>query len=490
LFLTYGGLVVISLALLGWIVRHRLETHLGTESQDPLSIKPVLVRDLEQTLWTTLAASLLATLMFSLFLARRFSAPLVELAAAARALARGAHGQHVPVWSADEIGALATAFNEMSKALGTQIAQMDQDRQQLRAIFKSMDEGVLVLDAQQHVQFLNESAGRLLNLSVDFAQGRRLWQLIRHRQLGMAVERILTTDEPHRCEIEWNTGERRVLAVHGTRLPGRPVGGAVLVLHDLSHLRQLEQVRQDFVANVSHELKTPLAAIQAVVETLLDGALHDTENNVRFLERIRENAERLHRLVLDLLTLSRIESGQEAMDVQPISVQGAVRACTARLEQRALAKKLRLETAPPPEPLAVLADEEALADILDNLVDNAIKYTPAGGQVTLRWFPDEKDAVLQVEDTGIGIPEKDLPRIFERFYRVDRARSRELGGTGLGLSIVKHLVQALGGSIKATSQPGSGSTFTLRIPLAELATFQEAPEGEAANSIESELNLH
>jgi two-component system, OmpR family, phosphate regulon sensor histidine kinase PhoR len=262
--------------------------------------------------------------------------------------------------------------------------------------------------------------------------------------------------------------------VHGARLPrhadlsaesgDQEAGGSVLVIHDITPLRKLERIRQDFVANVSHELKTPLAAIHAGAETLLDGALQDPEHNVRFLERIRENAERLHRLVQDLLSLGRIEAGQAVLEIKPLALEVGVEACLSRHGERAKSKGLRLEAAPPTHPVVVMADEEALAEILDNLVDNAIKYTPDGGAITLRWSRDNGEAVLHVEDTGVGIPEKDLPRVFERFYRVDKARSRELGGTGLGLSIVKHLISSLGGSIAATSQLGGGSTFTVRLP--------------------------
>jgi two-component system phosphate regulon sensor histidine kinase PhoR len=224
------------------------------------------------------------------------------------------------------------------------------------------------------------------------------------------------------------------------------------------------------VANVSHELKTPLAAIQAMVETLLDGAIQDPKHNVQFLERIRENADRLHRLVQDLLTLGRIESDQAPLELERIALHVAIEECLNRHGERAKSKGLRLIADPAREPVLAVADEEALAEILDNLVDNAIKYTPAGGSITLRAFAKDQEAILQVVDTGVGIPEKDLPRVFERFYRVDKARSRELGGTGLGLSIVKHLVQSLGGAITAKSQIGQGSTFSIRLPLAGAMT--------------------
>jgi two-component system phosphate regulon sensor histidine kinase PhoR len=327
-----------------------------------------------------------------------------------------------------------------------------------------MVEGVLVLDAELTILFANDAADQLLGAALDKAAGKKLWHVVRHRQLNDAVSQVLASDEPYRCELDWPGSERKALSLQGARLPGDR--GAVLVLHDVTHLRKLETVRQDFVANVSHELKTPLAAIQATVETLLDGAIGDPEHNVRFLERIRESADRLHKLVQDLLTLGRIESSQAPLDLEPIALQAAVDACISRHADRARTKDLQLVPQPAESPVSALADEEALAEILDNLVDNAIKYTPAGGTIQLRWSADNGIAILEVADTGVGIPEKDLPRIFERFYRVDKARSRELGGTGLGLSIVKHLVHALHGGIAVESELGAGSTFTIRVPKA------------------------
>lgn len=414
--------------------------------------------------WPVAAVTLSLTLALSWWIARRITTPLIELTDAARSASQASYGRKVFLSSRDEFGALAQTLNELTEACADRLRQMDRDHEQLRAVFRSMVEGVLVIDAGATVQFMNEAASGLLGAPMEAVQGRKVWQAFRQRQLGEAVEKILASAEPHQCEIEWSGPERKVLAVHCAPLPGDSLRGAVLVFHDITHLRKLERVRQEFVANVSHELKTPLAAIQAMVETLLDGALQDPEHNVRFLERIRENADRLHRLVRDLLSLGRIEAGQEALELQPVPVAAGVEACLSRHDERAKSKGLRLEAAPPSEPIIVLADEEALAEILDNLVDNAIKYTPAGGAITLRWSGENGEAVLHVEDTGPGIPEKDLPRIFERFYRVDKARSRELGGTGLGLSIVKHLVGALGGTIAASSQLGSGSTFTVRLP--------------------------
>ena len=434
----------------------------------PLNAVALEIDWLHRVVWTATGLTLVIALLLSIGIARRISAPLVQLAAAADSIACGAYGQKVLVNSAGEIGALAASFNVMSETCAAQIDQMNHDREQLRAIFRSMVEGVLVLDADQTILFANEAAGQLLGMPLRSASGQKVWQVFRHRQLNEAVEKILASDEPYRCDLEWTGSERRDLALQSARLPGEPHRGAVLVFHDVTHLRKLETVRQDFVANVSHELKTPLAAIQATVDTLLDGAMHDPEHAVPFLRRLRENGDRLHRLVQDLQTLGRIESSQATLEVERIPLQAAVEACISEHAARAQAKGLQLLADPAPEPVVALADAEALAEILDNLIDNALKYTPAGGRVVLRWFADDRHAILQVMDTGVGIPEKDLSRIFERFYRVDKARSRELGGTGLGLSIVKHLVQALGGTVTAESQVARGSTFTIRLPHATI----------------------
>jgi two-component system phosphate regulon sensor histidine kinase PhoR len=242
----------------------------------------------------------------------------------------------------------------------------------------------------------------------------------------------------------------------------------VLVLHDTTDLRRLENLRQEFVANVSHELKTPLSVIKAYVETLQAGAADDPEHCGPFLEKIGEQADRLHALILDLISLARIESGEEVFDFRTVPLEPAVAACLERHRARAATKGIQLASIGPDHPgaAAAWADEESVNQILDNLIDNAVKYTPPGGQIQVRWTDSDDQIRLEVEDSGIGIPEQDLPRIFERFYRVDKARSRELGGTGLGLSIVKHLVQSMHGTVQATSHVGQGTTFTVLLPRA------------------------
>ena len=238
------------------------------------------------------------------------------------------------------------------------------------------------------------------------------------------------------------------------------------MLHDISELRRLERIRRDFVANVSHELKTPLTSIRGYVETLLDGALHDEQNNTRFLEKIEQNVQRLSHLVTDLLSLARIEAQEGALPLERVDLHGLIEQAQRRHEPSAIGRDqtLRLESCT--GALQVLGDREALTQVIDNLVDNALKYTPSEGHVTIRVKRHERDAVIEVQDDGIGIPKEDIERIFERFYRVDKARSRAVGGTGLGLSIVKHLVVAMRGEVEVESEVDEGTTFRVRLPLA------------------------
>jgi two-component system, OmpR family, phosphate regulon sensor histidine kinase PhoR len=412
--------------------------------------------------------SLLANYYLSSRLARQTSQPLHALMGAMDKLSEGNSGQRVFSEARDEIGDLVRAFNRLSEQLDARIARLEEDRQQLRTILSGMVEGVVALDAGQRILYVNERAIQLLGLPWQVPVGRRLWEVVRQRPLLDVVQRALESAEPQREELGWSGAGMRSLTVHAARLPGLPPRGAVVVLHDTTELRRLERLRQEFVANVSHELKTPLSVIKLCVETLLDGAMDDPQHRAQFLEQVAMQSNRLHALILDLLSLARIESGEELFDFQTLDVAEIVQACLERHQPRAETKQQVIELVPPADEttLTVWADEEALEQILDNLLDNAVKYTPEGGRVSVRWRREGEQVCLEVADTGIGIPASDLPRIFERFYRVDKARSREMGGTGLGLSIVKHLTQAMNGSVRAASKPGHGTTFTVCLPQA------------------------
>ncbi len=366
---------------------------------------------------------------------------------------------------------LAATFNDAAADVHARIAGLEQDRQQLNVVLEALAEAVIAVDPRLRLLFANAGANRLFGLDAG-SVGRLIPELIRSPQVQEAIEATLLLPAPQAYQSELILTSRegnvraRCLAVRGTPLPGQPSPGAVLVFRDVTELRRLERMRQDFVANASHELKTPLASIKAYTETLLDWALHDDSVNVRFLERIDEQAERLNLLILDLLSLARLESGQEVFDHRPLDPLAVIEACVEAHRDRAEAKgqEISLDLERFADHTLIRADEEAVRQIADNLVDNAIKYTPERGSVRVRCWSDLDAVVLEVTDTGIGIPRDELPRIFERFYRVDKARSRELGGTGLGLSIVKHLVQSVGGQVDVTSRVGVGSQFVVRFP--------------------------
>jgi two-component system phosphate regulon sensor histidine kinase PhoR len=399
--------------------------------------------------------------------ARAVGQPIDELIRHAAGMESSNLGQRVFIDSPPELASLGQELNRLNTRLATRFSQLEQDHEQLKAILGGMVEGVVALDARQHVLFANERAHQLLELT-DSPVGRPLWEVVRQRPLLDAVQKAVERGGPCEEELSWAGREPRSLTLHAARLTGRPPRGAVLVLHDTTELRRLERLRQDFVANVSHELKTPLSVIQACVETLLDGAIDDPQHREPFLKQIASQSERLHTLILDLLSLARIESGEELFELKAVPVEALVRAGVERHQARAETRRQTLSMDPPADAagLCIWADEDALDQILDNLLDNAVKYTPEGGKIRIGWRLEGGQVCLEVTDTGIGIPETDLPRIFERFYRVDKARSRELGGTGLGLSIVKHLVQALRGSVRAASRVGHGTTFTVRLPRA------------------------
>jgi two-component system phosphate regulon sensor histidine kinase PhoR len=328
-----------------------------------------------------------------------------------------------------------------------------------------MLEGVLAVDAAQRVLFANQASRQLLGIETRNVVGRSMLEVTRNRAIHDAAVGALALEEPYEHEFETHGASRKKLAMRATKLPGEPCPGVVIVLYDVTELRRLESLRREFVANVSHELKTPLASIKAYAETLRLGAVHDASHNVGFVQRIEEQADRLHELILDLLHLARVETGKEAFDIKESSLGDVVERFLAVYRQQAAPQRQTIVVEAAAEPVVTRADEEGLATILDNLVSNAIHYTPDEGTITIRWYAQDRSAVLEVQDTGIGIAARDQARVFERFYRVDTARSRELGGTGLGLAIVKHLAQAFGGEVGLESELGKGSTFRVRLPL-------------------------
>ena len=423
--------------------------------------------------WTLAAAVFLVSSALSYLLVGRIIEPVAEISRAVDAMAKGDYQQRVYLANRDEFGQLATKLNRLSQDLDNRMTKLSESHERQATVLGGMLEGVIAVDRRERVVFANAAAARIFDFRPGMVEGRRLLEVVRNHTLDEAVTAALATRQPQRFESTQESGDKMSVAIQATPLPGDPCPGVVLVMHETTELRRLESLRRDFVANVSHELKTPLSSIKAYAETLRNGALSDPQASVTFVERIQEQADRLHHLILDMLSLARIESDQEVFEIGSVSVEEVVEACLAAYRPAADGKKIQLVAEPQTADCHVQADPEGLREILDNLVDNAIKYTPESGRVIVRWRAMEeagveggKVATIEVEDTGIGISPDALPRVFEQFYRVDKARSRELGGTGLGLAIVKHLAQSFGGGVFARSQSGRGSTFTVTLKLA------------------------
>ncbi len=424
------------------------------------------VAELPRQVWLVALLMGLVVVGITVFVARRVVFPVSQLTAAAQAIAAGDYHHRIYIASKDELGTLGRSFNVMSSGLAARESQLRESRQRLETVLEGMAEGVIALDESEHIVLANAAAGRLLGIEPGDAEGRPLLEVVRNHEMHEALSEHQSESGAWRVEIALRDEESRVVSINATMISGEPSTRCILVLQDVTELRRLESLRQEFVANVSHELKTPLGSIKAYAETLLNGAIDDDQNNVRFVERIAEQAERLHELILDMLSLARIEAGKMAFDIANVPLEEIVATCFRERQALAESNGIQLETIDDASHLAVRADEEGLREILNNLVDNAIKYTPEGGTVSVAWRVEDTMAVIEVRDTGIGIPSEHLPRVFERFYRVDKARARELGGTGLGLAIVKHLAQSFGGGVAVVSQPGKGSVFAVRIPRA------------------------
>jgi two-component system phosphate regulon sensor histidine kinase PhoR len=365
----------------------------------------------------------------------------------------------------DALAQLGCALNEVAGQYSRTIRLLTEERNRSDTILRSMVEGVAVIEPGQKIAFCNDAFCHALGLTGVPCAGRLLVEVTRQAGLLDTFQRALQERHEVTGEIEMSTTPPRTFAVTAAPVQMSSTTGVVLVLHGITDLRKLERMRRDFVANVSHEFKTPLTAIQGFAETLLEGALEDTQNSRRFLEIIRDHAVRLSRVTSDLLKLSLIEAGRMELEKRAVVVSDLVQACveTVRLKAERKGVALSAESAGDLPPL--LADASRLREALLNLVDNAVQYTPSGGRVSLKAARVGDSLVIAVSDTGIGIPRAEQGKIFERFYRVDDARSREAGGTGLGLSITRHLVEAHGGRVELQSEVGRGSTFLLILPM-------------------------
>jgi two-component system phosphate regulon sensor histidine kinase PhoR len=366
-----------------------------------------------------------------------------------------------------ELAGLGRAVGEMAAQLRERFERIARDQSEIRAIVGAMVEGVLAIDAESRVVLLNAAGAELLGTTPDAARGKPVWEVTRLPEISELLARCLRTGGPAWVELRVAGEPRdRVLRLAASPLvDDRGPFGAVVVLHDLTEMRRLEAVRRDFVVNVSHELKTPLTAMRGFLDAVLDDKDLPPELRARFLGRARDATDRLAAIVSDLLTLARVEADEGTARRTPLDlVELAAEVCAETADGAAL-RGARVTLSTPDEPVPVLGDHAELVAALGNLVDNAVAYGPDGGEVRVRISAAEGEAVAEVEDDGPGIPPHEQQRIWERFYRMDKSRSRELGGTGLGLSIVRNVASAHGGRVSLDSEVGRGSTFRIHLPL-------------------------
>lgn len=426
----------------------------------PLSLEESARWRLRKLFFAVALVGLLVAFLLSTVANRLLSRTLLEIMARVP-------GAEVPRGGADGFGALQGSFNRLSERLEESVSSLAKERGRLAAVLESMDDAVMVVAGDQTLTIVNPACEALLGVSSEVL-GRPLSELKAAPQLTPLVAR--GCEAPAKEELSLPEGRQLVARAS----PNVETGGAVVVLHEVTEVRRLETIRRDFVANVSHELRTPVAVIRANAETLLDGALDNPKHARTFVEATYRNAERLARIISDLLDLSRIEAGRYKLSVRAVSAAQLFSSTVSRLTDKAEARGMRLTVAELPEDLLLRADPKALEQVLGNLVENAIKYNPEGAEVVLRAARTDADtARVEVKDNGAGIGAEHRARIFERFYRVDKGRSRERGGTGLGLAIVKHLVEAMGGAVGVEPVAPSGSCFWFSLPLSRREALLE-----------------
>jgi len=408
--------------------------------------------------------SMMGALAFSL----KVTAPISEMVKFTEKVKKGDVSGMMIVHSRDEIGRLAGNINEMVEALQEKITAALEEQEKLRSAFASMSEGVMVLDTDNRIEVFNRSMKKIIGDRYGDIVGKTILEAFRSAALHDAVEQVRRTHEPMLQEIELGDTSKVLLDVNLSIIKAPPgqAEKVMLVFHDVTRLKQLECVRADFVANVTHEIKTPLTAIIGFVETLQQGALNDAATAGKFLQIIHDHALRLNRLVDDLLTLSKIELGETRLQMEQLAIDHFMDSVLAVIQPRAAEKNLHIVRDFASDLPPLRADRDKISQILLNILDNAVKFTPEGGRITITATPLQDDQInIRISDTGIGIPKDEIPRLGERFYRVDKTRSREMGGTGLGLSIVKHLLVICQGRMEIESRPGAGTTISLFIPL-------------------------
>jgi len=428
------------------------------------------LQELYHGIWTVLLKSsffaILIAILLSLKLTNQITDPIREITSAAQRIANGYLDHKLVIRTKDEIGQLALMFNYMVDRVKDKMQEISGEKNKIEAIVTSIGDAVIAVNKERRIILFNLAAERTFGIKEDIVLNKSVIQITKNYKLDELVEVALEKNEIVTEELEMLVPEQRVFRVQIAPIEGvkESTVGVVAVLRDITDIRRLEEMRKEFVGNVSHELKTPLTSIKGYVETLLDSN-PDQKVSRSFLSIIREEANRLQRLIEDLLSLSRLESKSDYASKEQVDMIEVINDTVFLLGEKARRKSIALESDLPNSLPLIDANRDQMSRLIINLVDNAIKYTPKSGKVDIKVYNSNKKIIIEVEDNGIGIPEKDLPRIFERFYRVDKARSRKLGGTGLGLSIIKHIIEEHQGQISVESEPQQGTKFKVELPL-------------------------
>lgn len=404
-------------------------------------------------------------LVVGFVLIRRNTSPLLHITQIAQNFAQGNFAQKAKIVSSGEMGDLANAINTMGIELQSRMQIILDDKNKLDAIMANMNDAIITTDLQEKIILINNAAKTMFGISKVALNKDFLWEKIRNEELCNLVREIIKTQAIRVSEIEILSPEKKLLQTHLSPIQiDKNNYGILLVFHDITELRKLENTRREFVANISHELRTPLASIKGYVETLLENNKADHERTQEFLSIIMKHTQRLDNLIKDILELSRLDSNNLKIELHNLDIHPCIENIFSRYKEHCAEKNQTFELDILPHVPIMETNEYLLRQLLTNLLDNAMKYTPTGGKIGLKIEPANEYIQFEISDTGIGIPQEHIPRIFERFYRVDSARSREMGGTGLGLSIVKHIVNLHHGFIKVESTVGVGSNFIITLP--------------------------
>lgn len=458
IFISFATLLSLSLAFTGYFVNKALQEHY------PDSFSGLFGSDMKAII-LYIFLTFAATLATGFVLMRIHTSPLSTITHIAQNFARGNFTRKAESTASDEMGDLAKAINTMGTELQARTQTILDDKNKLDAIMAHMNDAIIAIDLQERIILINNAAKTMFGISNVVPDKTYLWEKIRNEKLCNLAREIIKTRATRTSEIEIHSPEKKLLQIHLSPMQiDKNTYGILMVFHDITELRKLENARREFVANVSHELRTPLASIKGYMETLIGNNALRYEDTQEFLTIIMKHTQRLDNLIKDILELSRLDSHDLKIELQAMDIHSCIDAVFSQYQEHCAEKNQTLELDIPQHIPAIETNEYLLHQLLTNLLDNAIKYTPKGGRIGLKVEPINKSVRFEISDTGIGIPQEHIPRIFERFYRVDPARSREMGGTGLGLSIVKHIVHIHHGSIKVESALNAGSKFIITIP--------------------------